>query len=79
MGWAVLLALPPHHDEPADPTLLEWVKGLLDHLFGGGPWFMVALLGVIILALPAGVVAFYWTQHRSTVGAARGESRESRG
>ena len=44
MGWSVLLALPLHHDEPADPTLLEWAKGLLDHLFGGGPWLMVAVL-----------------------------------
>ena len=64
MGWSVLLALPLHHDEPADPTLLEWAKGLLDHLFGGGPWLMVLLLGVFIFALPVGVVLFYWTQSR---------------
>ena len=65
MGWSVLLALPLHHDEPADPTLLEWAKGLLDHLFGVGPWLMVVLLGGFILLLPAALVTFYWMQRRA--------------
>lgn len=77
MGWSVLLALPLHHDEPADPTLLEWAKGLLDHLFGGGPWLMVVLLGILILALPVGVVLFYWTQHRPAGNGVPGESPEN--
>ena len=79
MGWSVLLALPLHHDEPADPTLLEWAKGLLDHLFGGGPWLMVAVLGILILALPVGVVVFYWTQHRPAGHGVPGESPENPG
>ena len=79
MGWSVLLALPLHHDEPADPTLLEWVKGLLDHLFGGGPWLMVSLLGILILALPVGVVVFYWTQRRPAENGVPGESPENSG
>ena len=79
MGWFVLLALPLHHDEPADPTLLEWAKGLLDHLFGGGTWLMVVLLGILILALPVGVVLFYWTQHRPVGNGVPGESPENPG
>ncbi len=79
MGWSVLLALPLHHDEPADPTLLEWAKGLLDHLFGGGPWLMVAILSALILALPVGVVFFYWTQHRLAGGGVPAESPENPG
>ena len=79
MGWSVLLALPLHHDEPADPTLLEWAKGLLDHLFGGGPWLMVAILSGLILALPVGVVFFYWTQHRPDGDSVPAESPENPG
>ena len=64
--FTALLSALAHHDEPADPTLLEWVKGLLDHLIGGGPWTVVALLGFLIIALPVGVVIFYLLNHRST-------------
>ncbi len=60
----LLMSVLAHHDEPADPTLLEWVKGLLDHFIGGGPWMVVALLGLLIVALPVGVVVFYLLNRR---------------
>ena len=65
MGWFVLLGLPFHHDEPADPTLLEWVKGLLDHWLAGGPWLIVVGLGAVIALLPLTVMLSYWMQRRS--------------
>ncbi len=65
MGWFVLLGLPLHHDEPADPALLEWVKGLLDHWLTGGPWLIVVGLGAVIALLPLTVMLFYWIQRRS--------------
>ena len=63
----ILLSALAHHDEPADPTLLQWVKALLDHLFSPGPWPVVALLGLLIVLLPVGVVAFYLVNSRSRV------------
>ena len=79
MGWPVPLALPLHHDEPADPTLLEWVKVLLDHLIGGDPWLMALLLGILILMLPVAAVVFYWTQDRPSAGGIRGEPGDRAG
>ena len=63
----ILLSALAHHDEPADPTLLQWVKGLLDYLLGAGPWAVVALLGLIIVLLPVGVVACYLLNARARV------------
>jgi hypothetical protein len=59
----ILLSVLSHHGE-ADPTLLEWIKGVLDHLIGLGPWAVVLLLGLLILAIPVGVIGFYLAQQR---------------
>jgi hypothetical protein len=52
------------HQGDADPTLLAWIKDQLDHLLGLGPWTVVALLGLLLLLMPLGVVAFYLAQQR---------------
>lgn len=62
----VLLTVLAHHGEAADPDLLEWIKGVLDHLVGAGPWVIVALMGVLILAIPAAIVLLYLVQQRRT-------------
>ena len=41
-----------HQGDAADPELLRWIKVQLDHIFGSGPWAVVAIMGFIILAIP---------------------------
>ena len=65
MRGEILLSLAAHHGE-ADPILLQWIKDRLDQLLHLGPWVVVALLGLLILAIPVGVVAFYLAQQRRT-------------
>jgi hypothetical protein len=62
--WPVLLASWSHHGEAADPDLLEWIRGVLDHVLGVGPWAGAALMGLLILAIPAGTVVLYLIQQR---------------
>ena len=64
MGWSVLHAALAHHGEVADPTLLKWIKDVLDHLLRLGPWAVIIVLGLIIVLLPVGLVAFYLWQLR---------------
>lgn len=58
LGWVAV-----HHGE-ADPDLLAWIKARLDQLLGMGPWTIVTLLGLLVLAIPLGIVVFYLTQRR---------------
>ena len=60
---SVILAVTAHHGE-ADPRLLAWIKDLLDQLIGLGPWTVVVLIGLLILAMPIGLLVFYLVQQR---------------
>ena len=51
-----------HQGDAADPELLHWIKERLDQIFGPGPWVVVAIMGVIILAIPAFVIVVYLLQ-----------------
>lgn len=64
-AWAFLLSAAGHHGEAADPDLLEWIKGFLDHAFDPGAWTVVAILGLLIVSIPIGITVFYlWQQGR---------------
>ena len=63
-AWAILLSVAGHHGEAADPDLLEWIKGFLDHAFDLGPWTVVAILGLLIVSIPLGISGFYLFQQR---------------
>jgi hypothetical protein len=73
-----LLLVASHHGE-ADPALLEWIKGVLDHLIGVGPWPIVVALGLLILAIPVGVIGFYLAQQRRTGALTPGPFPSGRG
>ncbi len=60
---SVILSVTAHHGE-ADPRLLAWIKDLLDQLIGLGPWTVVVLIGLLILAMPIGLSVFYLVQQR---------------
>ncbi len=51
-----------HQGDAADPELLRWIKLQLDHIFGAGPWAVVAIMGVIILSVPVLITVFYLMQ-----------------
>jgi hypothetical protein len=58
LGWVAA------HQGEADPDLLAWIKAQLDHLLGMGPWTIVTLLGLLVLAIPIFIVVLYLTQRR---------------
>ena len=66
MPWTMLLSVVAHQGDAANPELLEWIKDRLDHLLGLGPWAVVALAGMILVALPVGLVLLYVAQKRQT-------------
>ena len=66
--WTVFLSIAAHHSEPADPDLLEWIKDFIDNLFQLGPWTIVAILALLILLIPVGIVAVYLFQQRRHSG-----------
>ena len=41
-----------HHTEPADPTLLQWIRERIDAVLGLGPAPIVLVLGALIAAFP---------------------------
>ena len=53
-----LLPILLHHSEPADPTLLQWIRERIDAVLGLGPAPIVLILGALIVAFPVALVAF---------------------
>ena len=64
MPWPVILSVPGHHGEAADPELLAWIKQLLDHVLGSAGWVVIAVVGLVLVAFPIGLVLFYIAQTR---------------
>ena len=60
MGLEVLL----HHSEPVDPTLLQWIQGVIEHIFGTGPAPVVSVIGVLIVVVPLGLSFLAWRRLR---------------
>jgi uncharacterized iron-regulated membrane protein len=54
-----------HAGDAADPELLHWIKDQMDAILGLPPWAVVAMMGAIILLIPAAVISVYlWQQRR---------------
>ena len=56
--------IPLHHEAPGDPTLLKWVQDRLDHLIGLDAGAMVLIIGLILLAIPVGILVAVALQRR---------------
>ena len=56
--------IPLHHEAPGDPTLLKWVQDRLDHLIGLDAGAMVLIIGLILLAIPVGIMVAVALQRR---------------
>jgi len=61
-------SVPMHHGEPADPTLLEWIRVRIEELVSFGPLTIVLLIGAVIVALPVGLLIWYWLSKRRATG-----------
>ena len=53
-----------HHSEPADPTLLHWIREQIDAILGLGPAAIVLTLGALIAAFPISLGVWVLMQHR---------------
>ena len=53
-----------HQGDAADPELLRWIKLQLDHIFGSGPWAVVAIMGIIIVSIPVFIIVVYLMQSK---------------
>ena len=60
----MLLSVLAHHGEPGDPQLLEWIMHQLNTMLGVGPAAMAMGLGILIVAIPAAIVAFFLLKAR---------------
>ena len=63
MAWLFSFIL-AHQGDAADPELLRWIKLKLDHIFGSGPWVVVAIMGFIIMSIPVFIIVVYFTQSK---------------
>ncbi len=64
MPGPMILSVPKHHGEAANPELLIWIKQLLDHILGSSEWVIVAGVGLALVAFPVGLILFYLSQVR---------------
>ena len=55
----LFLSVLAHHAEPGDPRLMEWIKHQIDSLVGFGPGTIVLGLGLVVVAIPIGIMAVY--------------------
>lgn len=53
-----------HHSEPADPTLLHWIRERIDATLGLAPATIVVILGALIVAFPIALGAWVLIQRR---------------
>ena len=60
----LLLSIWAHHQEPAEPDLLDKIQNQLDAVFGLGPGILVVLFGLVIVLIPVSVLGFYYVQRR---------------
>ena len=59
-----MLTILLHHSEPADPTLLHWIREQIDAILGLGPAAIVLILGALIVAFPVALGTWVVIQRR---------------
>ncbi len=66
---APLLAILAHHEDLADPAVLEKVKHQLDAILGLGGGASAAFFGTVLLLIPVSILTFYYFYRRRMVDA----------
>ena len=67
-----------HQSGAADSELLHWIKERIDQFVGPGPWVVVAVMGLVILAIPVFVVVVYILQAKRRSAAAVPRDQDGR-
>ena len=60
MFWSVLA----HHQEVADPELLDWLKHRIDTVLGLDPGVIVVAIGCLVVSIPIAILSIYAIQQR---------------
>ena len=62
------LSVALHHGEPGDPDLFEWIMHRLDALISLEPAAIVAVLGLVVVIIPAAILVAYAIYRRRAAG-----------
>ena len=57
-----LLSITAHHSEPGDPVLIDWIIHIIQSITGLGSLPLVIILGLIVVAIPVGILAVFLVQ-----------------
>ncbi len=60
----MLSSILAHHQEPADPVLLDWLRDRIDALSNVGPLALVIPIGVLTVAIPMAILVVYALHRR---------------
>ena len=58
------LKIPYHHEALGDPTLLVWIKDIMDQVIGLDPFTLVVIFGAVMLGIPVAILTAYAFQRR---------------
>ena len=61
------LSVALHHGEPGDPDLFEWIMQRLDALISLEPAVIIAVLGLVVVMIPAAILVVYAIYRRKAV------------
>ena len=64
LAGVTILPVLLHHSEPADPTLLHWIREQIDAMLGLEPAAIVLILGALIVAFPVALGGWVVIQRR---------------
>jgi len=59
-----LASVSPHHGDPGDPDLLQWLQHRFDQVVGLDPLAIIILILLFLIAIPLTILAIYALQHR---------------
>ena len=58
------MTVPLHHEAPADPVLMEWIKEKIDQLISQDPGVLVAIFGTVLVSIPIVILLVYLLQRK---------------
>jgi len=59
-----LTSVSPHHGDPGDPELLEWLQHRFDQVVGLDPLAIIILILLFLIAIPTAILLLYALQRR---------------
>ncbi len=66
-----------HHTETVDPELVAWIRHLIEDVIGIEPWFLVIVVGAVIVAIPVTLMVSAIRRQRLGIKSEQSESSEN--